>query len=146
MLSTIIIALGIVSIIMANSYKEDITQVITMVSFGIAIISITIINYIFYIKKNLKDFNENIREENKKRTMKIGEIIELVFFIIFSLTPIWRIPKFIEIFDNRNLLIIEIIKSFILSISALILLFELNLLDFKGRLKHMKLSKKTHKK
>ena len=134
-LSSLIIIFGIICIIDANSFKEDRNEVITQILFGILIISITIINFIFYIKRNLKDFDTEIREENKRRTIKIGEILQLIFLIVFLLMPIWRIPEFINLFDNKKEMIIEILKSFVFTIISVILLYNLNQLDIKEKLK-----------
>ncbi len=134
-LSSLIIIFGIICIIDANSFKEDRNEVITQILFGILIISITIINFIFYIKRNLKDFDTEIREENKRRTIKIGEILQLIFLIVFLLMPIWRIPEFIKLFDNKKEMIIEILKSFVFTIISVILLYNLNPLDIKEKLK-----------
>lgn len=120
---------------MANSYKEDRSEVIAGVLLGIIIISATIINYIFYIKRNLRDFDPVIREATKKSIIKIGEVLELIFFVIFALMPIWRIPKFIEVFANRKELIFEIVRAFALSVASIVLLFSLNPIDFKTKLK-----------
>ena len=73
-----------------------------------------------------------IRESNKKNNIKIGEILQLIFFILFTFTPIWRIPTFIRVFNNKKKLIIEIIKSFLLCIASLFLLILLNPLDIKN--------------
>ena len=130
----IIIALGIYCIIEANSYKEDRNDVIIHVSGGIMIISISIIYYISYIKKSLMDLDQSVREKNKKRDKKIGEIHEIIFFTIFLLTPIWRIAEFINLFNQKNKLIIEILKSFVLSITAIILMYEMNPINIKEKI------------
>ncbi len=140
--------MGIFCIIEANSFNEDRTDVIIYVSCGILIISATVINYIFYIKRNLKDLNPDIREKIKKNNIKIGEIIEFIFFIIFALTPIWRIPVFIELFEDKRRLIIEIIKAFTLSIASIILLFSLNPININEKIDKLKnrICKKTNEK
>lgn len=133
-LSTILIIIGIYVIILADYYKEDRNQVIISLILGIIIISATIINYIFYIKRNLKDLDPEIREKEKKNNIKIGEILELIFFTIFIFTPIWRIPEFMNLTEDKKRLVIEIIKSFLLCIASLFVLFSLNPLDIKGKL------------
>jgi len=133
-MSMIMIILGVYCIISANSYKEDRTQVIMGVVLGIGIISGTIINYIFYIKKNLKDYEPVERELVKKRMIQVGEILELIFFIIFMTMPIWRIPKFIDVFENTKQLIIELLRAFGLSIASIILLFSLNPINIKQKI------------
>lgn len=140
-ISTIIIICGILCIFDANSYKDERREVISRVSLGIVIISATIINYIFYIKRNLKDFNQEIREETKKKTMKIGEILELILFTIFLFFPIIRIPEFIGLFSNKNKFIIEIFKSLLLSVASLFLLYKLNPLDIRNKLGELQMKK-----
>ena len=134
-LSNITIILGIGCILSANTVKYDRGQVIFCVLAGILLIAITIINYIFYIKRNLEDLDEEERVATRKKNIKVGEVIELIFFVIFILMPIWRIPKFIEVIENKKELIVELARSFGLCIAALILINALNPIDIKGRLK-----------
>lgn len=133
-LSTVLIIIGIYSIIYGNFYKEDRNQVISAVVVGIIIISATIISYIFYIKRSLKDLNPEIREKEKKNNIRIGEIIQFVFFVFFAFTPIWKIPIFLKLIEDKKELVIEIIKSLLLCIASLFLLFSLNPLDIKGKI------------
>lgn len=121
-------------IIDAYSYRDERIEVISRVVLGIIIVSVTIINFIFYLKRNLQDMNQEIIEENKKRTMKIGEVLELIFFTIFLFTPIWRIPSFINIFEKSEL-IVEIGKSIFLSFLSIILLYNLNPVDIKDKVR-----------
>ena len=136
-LSNITIILGVGCILSANTVKYDRGQVMFCILAGILLISITIINYVFYIKRNLEDMDETERTATRKKNIKVGEIIELIFFIIFILMPIWRIPKFIEVIDNKKELITELLRSFGLCIAALILINALNPIDIKGRLKKL---------
>ncbi len=133
-------------IIDAYSYRDERIEVISRVLLGIIIVSVTIINFIFYLRRNLQDMNQEIREEDKKRTMKIGEVLELIFFIIFLFTPIWRIPSFINIIEKSEL-IVEIGKSIFMSFLSIILLYNLNPVDIKGKVKGFtnNLLKKTKK-
>ena len=59
----------------------------------------------------------------------------LIFFIIFITMPLWRIPKFIEVINNKKELIREIARAFGLCIAALFLLNALNPVDIKGKVK-----------
>lgn len=131
----ILIIAGIHCIISANDYKEDRTEVISIVILGIAIISITIINYIFYIKTSLADPNPEVREQTKKATIRIGEILEFIIFTIFILMPIWCIPHFINLVPKKEELIKELIIVFAISFSSLFLMYVLNPIDIKGKLK-----------
>ncbi len=121
-------------IIDAYNYRDERIEVISRILLGIIIASVTIINFIFYLKRNLQDMNQEIKEENKKRTMKIGEILELIFFTIFLFTPIWRIPNFIKLHESSEL-IVEIGKSIFLSFLSIILLYNLNPMNIKCRFK-----------
>ena len=145
MLTTIGIILGIVCIIYANTFKYDRAQVISAILLGIIIITISIINYVFYIKRSLKEMDVVERESIRKATIKIGEIIELIFFIIFILMPIWRIPKFIEVIENKKQLIIELVRSFGLCIAALFLMDSLNPVNIKEKIKNLFTKKKDKK-
>lgn len=138
-----IIFFGIKIIIDTNAYKETRSDVVSGLFLGIIVISSSIINFIFYIKRSLKDFNNEIREKQKKRDLKIGEILELIFFIIFLFTPIWSIPYFINVFDNRNLFIISLIKTLIVACFSAFLLYMLNPLDIKNRMKRKFIKKES---
>lgn len=147
MLSTIFICIGLSCIVATATVKYDRSEVIIYILAGIAIISITIINYIFYIKKALRDYDQNVRQANKKRTLKIGEVLLFVFLLLFMLMPIWQIPRFMEI-EESKVLIIEIAKSIGISIASIFLLFMLNPIDIKERIsnKFKKTENKENKK
>lgn len=124
--SLFVIVLGIYCIIDANNYKDDRLDVISHISLGIIIISVTITNFIFYIKRSLKDLDPIIREQNKKQTMKIGQVLELIIFAILIFVPIIRIPKLIEIYNDKEEFLIELIRDLLISISSIFLLINLN--------------------
>lgn len=134
-ITTLLIILGIFCIIGANEVKDTRNELIASILVGICIITVGVINFVFYIKRTLKDMDATIREKVRKTTIKIGEILELIFFIIFILMPIWRIPKFIEVIDNRKDLIIELVRAFGLCIASLLLLNSINPLDIIGKIK-----------
>ncbi len=75
-----------------------------------------------------------IREENKKRTMKIGEILEFIFLTFFIFTPLWRIPTFIDMYKHNENLILEIAKSVLLTIVSIFLMYQLNPLEIKNKI------------
>ena len=133
-ITLIVIALGIKCIISANEYKDNRFDVITYLSFGIFIISMSIINYIFYIKRSLVDLNPEVREANKKATIKVSEILEIIIFTIMLLMPIWKIPAFIELWSNKKDVILEILKSFGVSICSIILMYNLNPLKIRDKI------------
>lgn len=130
----IFIIAGIYCIINANEYREDRLDVIGYLVLGIAIISIAIINYIFYIKSSLIDPNPEERENTKKATIKIGEIIEFIIFTIFIFMPVFCIPHFISLATEKNELIKELIIVLLISFSSLFLMFALNPLNIKEKL------------
>ena len=142
-ISTLLIVFGIYCFSWAHEYSYDRTEVIMYMITGILIISLTIINYIFYIKRNLVDYNQTIREMNKKSMLKVGEVLEFILFTIFVFTPIWRIPTFIELFDDKRKMILEIGKAFLLSIGSIILLINLNPLDVKNGFKKIRDERKN---
>ena len=135
-LTLIISIIGVDFILVAHEYIDTRVDVIVNVSIGIAIISAAIIHLIFYVKKRLKDFDPNLREADQKHNKKIGEILELIVFIILLTTPLWRIPSFIELYnpDNNKEFIKAIIEAFAICISAGFLLLAYNPLDIKGKL------------
>ena len=142
-ITTIAVVLGITCIIGAGAFKDSRTELIFSIFFGIGIITIAIINFVFYIKRSLKDLDLEIREKVRKATIKIGEVLELIFFIIFITMPLWRIPKFIEVFENKKELVEELVRAFGLCIAALFLLNALNPVDIKGKVKKLFSKKKT---
>lgn len=127
----ILIALSVYFIILAVNMQEERNDVIACIIIAIIIASFAIINYISYIKASLLDYNTEIREHNNERKLKIGEVLEVICLIICVLAPIWRIPGFIELFEDKPKLTLEIIKSFAISIGGLILLFALNPMNIK---------------
>ena len=133
----IFIIAGIYCIITANEYREDRIEVIGYIVFGIAVASIAIINYIFYIKASLIDPNQEERESVKKATIRIGKILEFIIFTIFILMPIWCIPHFISLVPERKELIKELIIVFAISFASIFLMFTLNPLNLKEKLKKL---------
>ena len=130
-LTLIISIIGVDFILVAHEYIDTRVDVIVNVSIGIAIISAAIIHLIFYVKKRLKDFDPDLREADQKHNKKIGEILELIVFIILLTTPLWRIPSFIELYnpENNKEFIKAIIEAFAICISAGFLLLAYNPLD-----------------
>lgn len=132
--SLIILGCGLYLFINAAIYRYDKEEVVRSILLGIFIISATVINYINYIKRALKDYDEELRAENKKRNIKIGEIIEIFILSILMLMPLIKIPVFMRLKDFKNELYIEIAKSVLISISSLFLLYNLNPLNIKGKI------------
>lgn len=127
----ILLAVSVYLVIMAVYLQEDRNDVIACIALAVIIASFSIISYRSYIKISLLDYETETREQNNERKLKIGEVIEVICLIICILAPIWRIPGFIEVFDNKSKLALEIIKSFSISIGGLILIFALNPMNIK---------------
>lgn len=127
----ILLALSVYFIMLGVYLQEERTDAISCVVIAIIIASFSILSYRKYIKLSLLDYNMEVRAENNEKKLKIGEVLEVICFIICILAPIWRIPGFIEVFDNKSKLALEIIKSFAISIGGLILMFALNPMNIK---------------
>lgn len=83
------------------------------------------------------DPNQEERESVKKATIRIGEILEFIIFTIFILMPIWCIPHFISLVPERKELIKELIIVFAISFASIFLMFTLNPLNLKEKLKKL---------
>ncbi len=111
--------------------KERYTNFVAFV----IVTSLVIWNFIRFLKSNLKDIEVSSREENKKNTAKIGEVLELIFLSIIIFMPIWRIPEFVKLIEDKKELFIQIGISFFYSIMSIFILFKLNPLNIKDKLK-----------
>lgn len=127
----ILLLISVYCIMMAVYLREERSDVISYVVLAIIIASIAILNYRNYIRNSLLDYDTEIRAQNNERKLKIGEILEVICLIICILAPIWRIPGFIEMFDDKAKLALEIVKTFGISIGGLILIFALNPMNIK---------------
>lgn len=125
-ISLVIIGFGIYCIIDANDYKEERLDVISHLSLGIIIISASIINFIFYLKNSLKDLDMEIREKNKKQTIKIGQILELMLLVLLVFVPLYRISYLKEIFLDKKMFCYELLKYILISCASIFLLIVLN--------------------
>lgn len=135
-LTIIIMIVGVDCIFLAKEYSDSRADVIVYLSIGIAVISFSIINFIFYMQKRLKDFDPVLREEDRKFNLKIGERLEFIVFIALIATPIWRSQTIKALYnpeDNKEF-IKATIESVAISLSALILLFAFNPLDIRNKL------------
>lgn len=133
-ISILMICFGIYLFIQAAINRYDLEEVIDNLALGIFIISAVVFNYINYLKNSLKDFNQEIRIENQKKNAKIGQILEIIIFILLALTPIYRIPTFNRLKEYKSKLYIEIAKSCLISISSIFLLYNLNPLNIKEKI------------
>lgn len=129
--SILLIIFGIDCIVTAHENIETRKDVILGVTLGILIISGTIIYYINYIKDSLRDYNMEVREATNKKSLRIGEILQLICLGLIILLPLWRIPYFIEVFDDKKELAIDMIRSFVISFAAMFVLYNMNPLEFR---------------
>lgn len=138
-MSFIAIFAGIKCFDFAYQNMDDRSTMISYIVFGIAIISATIIYFIYYIKRNLKDFDPVERVNFKKRVMFIGELLELICFIALAFMPLYMIGemKAEYLLGDKTALIKTILKSFAVSIVSIFLIFELNPMDVKGKIKSL---------
>lgn len=140
------LALSVYLIIMAVYLQEERNDVIACIIMAIAIASFSIISYRSYIIKSLLDYNMEVREVINKKKLKIGEVVELICIIICILAPIWGIPSFIEIFDDKARLTIAVFRCFFISIGGLVVLFLLNPMNINKLLGEEEVKKKKTKK
>ena len=134
-ISIFIIGCGIYMIITLakNRFDYNTQETISNFIFGILLISVTIYNYIVYLRNSLKDLNQEVKEAKRKYNLKVGEIIELIVFTILILLPIFKIPVFIKMVPSKELYI-EIAKTVAISVSAIFLLYNLNPIGIKERI------------
>lgn len=136
------LAFGIDTLLTAYIYTEERADVIENMVIGITTISITIAHFIFYIKRHLVDYIESERKENDKKNIKIGEILQFIALFIFIFAPIWKIPFFLEIKEYKQELVKQILISIFMMIASMFLMYELNPLDIKNKIKRKVFNKK----
>ena len=81
------------------------------------------------------------KKENEKKTSDIAEWIELIIFITMIIAAIFNIIKYIQFIDMTEK-IKQIIGSILIIIASLILLYNLNPLEIKDKIKEKFKSKK----
>ncbi len=133
-ISFIMIGCGIYLFRNAAIHKYDIEEVRSSLVLGMFIISATVLNYINYIKRSLKDYDEEIRQEKRKKDIKIGEILLLIVLLVLMFVPAIKIPTFIKLKEFQKELYIEIAKSVLISISSIFLLYNLNPIGIKDKI------------
>lgn len=135
-ISFLVLIFGIDRVITGYVYNDEIYEVIQEFITGFAIISIVIINFIFYIKKHKQDLVQEEREEEEKKTTNIAEIIELVLLIAMFIIPIFNIFKYINFIDKTEQ-IRQIFGGVLFMVISVFLMFSLNPLDIKGKIKNL---------
>ena len=140
-ISIIILCFGIDRVITGYIYHDELAEVIKELIIGFSIISVVIINFIFYVKKHRIDLIESDREENEKQTKHIAEWIEIIIFLLLILFSIFNIGKYISFIDKTEKYK-NIITSILCICASIFLLYNLNPLDIKDKIKSLFLKMK----
>lgn len=135
-ISFLVLVFGIDRVLTGYVYNDEIYEVIKEFITGFSIISVVIINFIFYIKRHKKDLNKEEREENDKKTLEIAEIIEFILFLIMFIAPIVNIFRYIN-FADKTEQIRQIGGGILFMIVSAFLMFNMNPLDIKGKIKEL---------
>ena len=135
-ISFFVLLFGIDRVLTGYVYNDEISEIIQEFVTGFAIISVVIINFIFYIKKHKVDLIQEEREEQEEKDSKIAEIIELVILVLTFILPIFNIFKYINYIDPAEK-IRHICGGILFMIISVFLLFSLNPLDIKGKMKNI---------
>ena len=132
-ISFFVLLFGIDRVLTGYVYNDEIYEVLKEFITGFTIISVVIINFIFYIKKHTEDLIQEEREENEKQTSNIAEIIEFVLLILMFIVPIFNIFKYINYIDKTEQ-IRYICGGFLFMAITAFLMLKLNPLDIKGKI------------
>lgn len=132
-ISFFVLVFGIDRVLTGYVYNDEIYEVMKEFITGFTIISVVIINFIFYIKKHTEDLIQEEREENEKQTSNIAEIIEFVLLILMFIVPIFNIFKYINYIDKTEQIRYICGGFLFMSITAFLML-KLNPLDIKGKI------------
>lgn len=135
-ISFLVLMFGVDRVLTGYVYNDEISEVIKEFITGFAIISIVIINFIFYIKKHRVDLVQEEREEEEKKTANIAEIIELVLLIAMIIAPTINIFRYINFIDKTEQLR-QIGGGILFIVISIFLLFSLNPLDIRGKIKKL---------
>ena len=140
-ISIILLLVGLNCIVTGYTYTDEIKEVIKELIIGFATIILVILHFIFWVKKHRLDLEVSEREENEKRTADIAEWIELIVLIAMIIAAIFNIVKYIPFIDIAEK-IKQIIGSILVIIASLVLLYNLNPLEIKDKIKEKFKSKK----
>ena len=140
-ISVILLIIGVNCIITGYTYTDEIKEVIKELFLGFSIIILVILHFIFWVKKHRKDLDFTEREIEEKKTADIAEWIELIVFIAMIIAAIFNVIKYIQFIDITEK-IRQIIGSILIIIASLILLYNLNPLQIKDKIKGKFKSKK----
>ncbi len=136
-MTVVVMFIGIQFFKEASNNLDDRNTEITFLVWAILIITGAICNFIFFIKRNLKDLDPAIRISYEKRMMKIAEILEIICFGLFIFMPLWlKVPLKIAYADGDKQLFAKYLAASIISpFTSIFLLYQLNPLDIRNRVK-----------
>ena len=136
-MTVVVMFIGIQFFKEASNNLDDRSTEITFLIWAILIITGAICNFIFFIKRNLKDLDPAIRISYEKRMMKTAEILEIICFGLFIFMPLWlKVPLKIAYADgDKQLFAKYLAASIILPFTSIFLLYQLNPLDIRNRVK-----------
>ena len=136
-ITVVVMFIGIQFFKEASNNLDDRSTEITFLIWAILIITGAICNFIFFIKRNLKDLDPAIRISYEKRMMKTAEILEIICFGLFIFMPLWlKVPLKIAYADGDKQLFAKYLAASIISpFTSIFLLYQLNPLDIRNRIK-----------
>ena len=136
-MTVVVMFIGIQFFKEASNNLDDRNTEITFLVWAILIITGAICNFIFFIKRNLKDLDPAIRISYEKRMMKTAEILEIICFGLFIFMPLWlKVPLKIAYTDGDKQLFAKYLAASIISpFTSIFLLYQLNPLDIRNRIK-----------
>ena len=136
-MTVVVMFIGIQFFKEASNNLDDRSTEITFLIWAILIITGAICNFIFFIKRNLKDLDPAIRISYEKRMMKTAEILEIICFGLFIFMPLWlKVPLKIAYADGDKQLFAKYLAASIISpFTSIFLLYQLNPLDIRNRVK-----------
>lgn len=98
---------------------------------GVAIISVVIYHYIYFIKRLLVDLDPEVIKKEKETNYKFGEYVLFIFLCLLLINPILSLPKFAMHIGFKDLLIKEVLMSLGCFIVAIFLLYHINPLNIR---------------
>lgn len=133
-ISFFVLVFGIDTVFTGYVFNDEIYELIKELFTGFAIISIDIVNFIFYIKRNKVDLIQEEREAQDEKDSKTAEIIELILLIAMIILPIINIFRYLR-FAEESEQLRQIVGGLLFIAIAVFLLFSLNPLNIRSLLK-----------
>ena len=137
-ISILVIGFAIWYFIDGFNYMDTRSDVIQHNVFSFVAIVATIVNFIFYLKRRLKDLDNEVRAATNRQNLRWGEILQFIIFVIMMFLPLWRLNDFLQLYEDKPLMYKEIAKTCAVSIASGFLLWQMNPLSFKQVLFHIK--------